>query len=439
MHAWNADPGSAERVAALKRPLHTLKGGARMAGVRAMGDLAHELETLIAQISSGTTAGDERARAVVQTTIDELARMRELVAAGRPVAPARELIARIHAVAQGAPLPEPVMPPPLMPPAAALPYAMPPPPEPLAPAAQVPHLEEMEFEVDLEAEGFAVPGPAPEPVVVTLPPAVETLPPEPLPAAPVVPPGLVPPGREPVVQPERAEMARVDAELLNQLLNQAGEVSIARARVEQQLGSVEFNLARAVAHRDAPEGAAAQARDRDRDADPASARERVRPAHRVRSARARPLFLASSSSRARWPKPPATWPASRQLLESLTPRNAEPAAAAGSRTITELQNGLMRTRMVSFQRHVQRLSRIVRQAAADTGKQAELVVEGATGELDRQVLERMLPPFEHLLRNAVVHGIETPEQRLRRRQVRGRPDPPGAAPRGRRGHRRGQR
>ncbi|MFO7325421.1 MAG: response regulator, partial [Pseudomonadota bacterium] len=67
--------------------------------------------------------------------------------------------------------------------------------------------------------------------------------------------------------------------------------------------------------------------------------------------------------------------------------------------------------MVSFQRHVQRMSRIVRQTATDTGKKAELVVEGASGEMDRQVLERMLPPFEHLLRNAVVHGIETPEKR----------------------------
>jgi chemosensory pili system protein ChpA (sensor histidine kinase/response regulator) len=98
------------------------------------------------------------------------------------------------------------------------------------------------------------------------------------------------------------------------------------------------------------------------------------------------------------------------LLESLT-QEAQNLLLQQGRTITELQNGLMRTRMVSFQRHVQRLSRIVRQAAADTSKQAELVVEGASGELDRQVLERMLPPFEHLLRNAVVHGIETPEQR----------------------------
>ena len=82
----------------------------------------------------------------------------------------------------------------------------------------------------------------------------------------------------------------------------------------------------------------------------------------------------------------------------------------------------MRTRMVPFQRHVQRLARIVRQAATDTGKQAELVVEGASGELDRQVLERMLPPFEHMLRNAVAHGIETPDERREGRQVRERHD-----------------
>jgi chemosensory pili system protein ChpA (sensor histidine kinase/response regulator) len=99
----------------------------------------------------------------------------------------------------------------------------------------------------------------------------------------------------------------------------------------------------------------------------------------------------------------------------------------------------MRTRMVPFQRHVQRLSRIVRQAAADTGKQAELVVEGASGELDRQVLERMLPPFEHLLRNAVVHGIEDRREARSRRQAETAASRMSAAPRRRRGHRRGRR
>jgi chemosensory pili system protein ChpA (sensor histidine kinase/response regulator) len=84
-----------------------------------------------------------------------------------------------------------------------------------------------------------------------------------------------------------------------------------------------------------------------------------------------------------------------------------------SRVVTELQNGLMRTRMVPFSRHVQRLTRLVRQVASETGKQVELNVAGASGELDRQVLERMLPPFEHMLRNSIVHGIESPDERAR--------------------------
>src|SRR5205823_5963190 len=150
----------------------------------------------------------------------------------------------------------------------------------------------------------------------------------------LLPPQPVPPGREPGAGGERQEMARVDAELLDQLLNISGEASIARARLQQ-------------------------------------------------------------------------------LLESLA-KETQTLLQQQARTITELQNGLMRTRMVPFQRHVQRLARIVRQAAADTGKRAELTIEGASGELDRQVLERMLPPFEHMLRNAVVHGIEKPEERVRR-------------------------
>ena len=101
----------------------------------------------------------------------------------------------------------------------------------------------------------------------------------------------------------------------------------------------------------------------------------------------------------------------QSLLESQS-RDAQNLLMQQARLVTELQNGLMRTRMVPFQRHSQRLSRIVRQAAAESGKLAELVMSGASGELDRQVLERMLPPFEHLLRNAVVHGIEPPAARL---------------------------
>ena len=77
------------------------------------------------------------------------------------------------------------------------------------------------------------------------------------------PPAPVPPGREPVAPVERQEMARVDAELLDQLLNISGEASIARSRLEQQLGSFDFNLGELVPHRDAFEGAAPQPRNRD--------------------------------------------------------------------------------------------------------------------------------------------------------------------------------
>jgi chemosensory pili system protein ChpA (sensor histidine kinase/response regulator) len=102
----------------------------------------------------------------------------------------------------------------------------------------------------------------------------------------------------------------------------------------------------------------------------------------------------------------------KDLLQSLT-IEAEGLLVQQSRVTAELQDGLMRTRMVPFERHVPRLTRLVRQIAKEADKRAELAVEGASGELDRQVLEKMLPPFEHMLRNAVVHGIESSEERQR--------------------------
>jgi chemotaxis protein histidine kinase CheA/CheY-like chemotaxis protein len=222
----------------------------------------------------------------------------------------------------------------------------------------------------------------------------------------LVPPQAVPPGREPVAPAERQEMARVDAELLDQLLNISGEASIARSRLEQQLGSIDFNLgelSRTVTRlkeqlRNLEIETEAQILHRHED----------ESTHRGDFD---PLELDRYSSIQQFSRALAETAndvgSIQQLLENLG-KETQNLLQQQARTITELQNGLMRTRMVPFQRHVQRLSRIVRQAAADTQKKAELVVEGASGELDRQVLERMLPPFEHMLRNAVVHGIEKP-------------------------------
>lgn len=71
----------------------------------------------------------------------------------------------------------------------------------------------------------------------------------------------------------------------------------------------------------------------------------------------------------------------------------------------------MRTRMLPLDSLLPRLRRVVRQAAGETGKQAVLKVDGAQGELDRSVLERMTAPLEHMLRNAVAHGLEAPDRR----------------------------
>jgi chemosensory pili system protein ChpA (sensor histidine kinase/response regulator) len=91
---------------------------------------------------------------------------------------------------------------------------------------------------------------------------------------------------------------------------------------------------------------------------------------------------------------------------------AEDQLAAQARLTRDLQDDLLRTRMVEFEGLSDRLYRVVRQAAKETGKQVRLDIVGGATEIDRGVLERMTGAFEHLLRNGITHGIETPEQRL---------------------------
>lgn len=73
----------------------------------------------------------------------------------------------------------------------------------------------------------------------------------------------------------------------------------------------------------------------------------------------------------------------------------------------------MRTRLVPFSRLLPRLQRIARQTSSALNRPAELVVQNTEGELDRNILERLVTPLEHMLRNAIDHGIETIEQRLK--------------------------
>ncbi|HWA37799.1 MAG TPA: response regulator, partial [Burkholderiales bacterium] len=84
---------------------------------------------------------------------------------------------------------------------------------------------------------------------------------------------------------------------------------------------------------------------------------------------------------------------------------------AQARTSRDVQQELMRMRAVPFSNLNERLYRIVRQTAREVEKKAELEIEGAQVELDRGVLEKIGAPLEHMLRNSLAHGLETPEVR----------------------------
>ena len=86
---------------------------------------------------------------------------------------------------------------------------------------------------------------------------------------------------------------------------------------------------------------------------------------------------------------------------------------AQGRLNRELQQGLMNVRMVSFNSIADRLYRIVRQTGKELNKRANLELQGTNVELDRSVLEKMIAPLEHLLRNSIVHGLENEDLRAR--------------------------
>jgi chemosensory pili system protein ChpA (sensor histidine kinase/response regulator) len=419
LSVWHNDRKDKQPVAELQRQLHTLKGGARMAGITAMGDLSHELETLVIQIDNGAVAGDDHAHTIMQASLDELSRMRDLVSAGTLPAKNRDLIAQIRGLANQTQTNVSAMTPSAQAPSAAAPAAASPPPADMATSAMAPGATPAStVSASAAAGSSAVPAQTP----VTL--AARAASPErslessvpnedsanlELSSAPVL------PGRE-AAPVERVEMARVDADLLDTMLNNAGEVSIFRARLDQQVNSIDFNLAelaRTVTRlkeqlRGLEIETEAQVLHRHQDLEPR--RDDFDPLELDRYSALQQFSRALAETS-------GDVASIQGLLETLT-REAQSLLTQQARVITELQNSLMRTRMVPFQRHVQRLTRLVRQAANDTGRRAELAVQGAAAELDRQMLERMLAPLEHMLRNSVVHGIEAPD----RRALLGKPD-----------------
>jgi len=202
----------------------------------------------------------------------------------------------------------------------------------------------------------------------------------------------------------------VRADLLDRLVNHAGEVAIYRARLEQQMGA--FRAAMAELDR-----TNIRLHDQLRRLDLETEAQIVARYQREQDTRDTafdPLELDRFSTLQQLSRALAESAADlsglQGVLDDLARQN-DSLLGQQSRVSSELQDGLMRARMVPFEGSVPRLRRVLRQAAADTGKQAQLQLEGAHGELDRNVLERMTAPLEHLLRNAVAHGLETPQAR----------------------------
>jgi two-component system chemotaxis sensor kinase CheA len=101
----------------------------------------------------------------------------------------------------------------------------------------------------------------------------------------------------------------------------------------------------------------------------------------------------------------------RQILERLGAREALEAYSEAERLSLDLQEMVMKARMVPIGSAFRRFVRTVRDLAQSHGKMARLVIEGAEVEVDTRVIEELSDPLMHMVRNALDHGIESPEER----------------------------
>ncbi|MFN3861893.1 MAG: Hpt domain-containing protein [Roseateles sp.] len=349
---WLAQPDDLGRSDACMRALHTFKGGARLAGAMRLGEQAHQMESAI--------------EALLQSGRVDAAQVAALQHDGDALEQAFEALGQS-----------------LQAPAAAAPVAPParvePRPEPLAGfAAPAPVVEEQAAQVERQIDWSRFANAR----------EVEA-------------------GSDSLAIGQA--LVRVRGSLLERMATQAGEVSIRRARMESELAQMkgalldlDDNLERLRAQlRELELQAEAQmhtqqelAQQGGREFDPLEFDRYTRFQELTR-------MLAESVGDV----------ATLQRALTRNVQTGEDELAAQSRLTRELQDDLLRTRLVEFDSIAERMHRVVRQAARDVGKQVRLEIRGGQTELDRSVLERMAGSFEHLLRNSVAHGIELPEAR----------------------------
>ena len=339
-------PDSRDTIGGLQRDLHTLKGGARMAGIMAVGELGHAMESLLEAVAGQHLELGRRDIPLLERGFDRLHGMVVRVGARRAIGLPESLISEFDARARG----------------------------------------------ESAAGEKAALKPLSAPIGA----------------------GLADEDDDITVRAPQ-EQVRIRADLLDRLVNYAGEVAIYRARLEQQLGAFRGAMFEM-------EQTNARLRDQLRRLDAETEAQIISRYQRENAAIGPdasdptfdPLELDRFSTLQQLSRAlgesAADMSSLQGTLDELT-RQYETLLTQQSRVSSDLQEGLMRTRMVPFDALVPRLRRVVRQAAGDTGKNVQLRLEGAQGELDRNVLDRMTAPLEHMLRNAVAHGLESPEGR----------------------------
>jgi chemosensory pili system protein ChpA (sensor histidine kinase/response regulator) len=422
LNEWQDDWNNSDCVEQLKRSLHTFKGGARLAGLMDLGDLSHDFETLLIDMDQDAELD--------QAFFARLHDFQDRLHSGVELANKRLNGAPIAAAVTANSNPQPVA-------------------ESLDTAEQdIPLLDNSVELVDAELLAQDEEATDNSPVLYSKPtvvvdntraeqirafethgtpsekPNVLTFAPKAKPVAPV--PGAIPgteyggglrsgntgPAQVQHLAARRTgpqEVVKVSAELLEELVNLAGETSISRGRMEQQVS----DLSGSIEEMDATiQRLQEQLRRLDIETE---AQVLFRQEQMAQHEEFDPLEMDRYSQLQQL---------SRSLIESASDlmdlkftladktRDTETLLLQQSRINTDLQEGLMRSRMVPFSRLVPRLRRIVRQAATELGKEVDFELDNVEGELDRSVLERMVAPLEHMLRNAVDHGIEMPDERI---------------------------
>lgn len=397
LHQWSGDPESAEIIEEVQRSLHTLKGGARMANIAPVGDLSHSIETVLEKITGGHLKATPKLVEIVHSAYDWLNSSLEKIRLGESIAQPQELIDEIE-ISVGLKQPKAKAPQ-----AAPAPEKTPSTDAATAKAAPVmpkkPATESAEDQSARLSAAFATDDTEEDAESADFDMATFT--------------AEAQAQAHAEAQKESKttdEQVKVSAMLLNNLVNFAGEVSIYRSRVDQTLGAIGYNLT-------------------EFDQTIARVSEQLRKFEIEAEAQILFRYEASGVDTAEDFDPleldrfSNMQQLSRSLVESLGDfksikkmlenyvRESEILLLQQSRVSTELQEGLIRTRLVPFANAVPRLRRIIRQTSKELGKSTDFKVVGAEGEMDRSVLDRVIPALEHMLRNAVDHGIEMPDVR----------------------------